>query len=129
MRRKIKDDPNCLEIPFKTERHVKVGAPTDFYGDVDKTLIHIDGRTLNSYVLAHPNRWMRNLSYVERTIRYPDSCVEIPTETVLEEYMGLRRLSVQRKFDNAICICNIVEIDGRISLPLWGDYAPIIKED
>lgn len=121
-----------FNIPFKPESHIVKGAPRDFYSNKDYQHIRYSNAEMDDFVKERPKTWMRDLTFVEKTVRKPDTVFEEHPKTVHEEFNWNRRIVLKRSFDIKgklyVCRCVLMNVDGRFCVPLVGRCAPLIEE-
>lgn len=123
-----------VKVPFNPKCHIDAGAPKDFYPEPGKVqALQFEPADMVALIRDTPlEDCMRNIAFVERTVRFPDECrVELP-QTFEEELRWSRRIALERRFlhkgRHFICVCRLHCVDGRLVVPLRGSDAPLIEE-
>lgn len=121
-----------FKITFKRDWHVSKGAPKDFYPSEECQCIRYLNAEMDAFASSNPGNWMRDLSFIEMTVKKPDECRLEKPESVEEERLWTERVSLKRTFERNgkkySCECKLFKVDGRFFVPLVGRYAPSIKE-
>lgn len=121
-----------FNIPFKRDAHIAKGAPKEFYPNGGYQYLKYSDAEMDSFVKSRPDTWMRDLTFVEKTVKRPDRCRLEKAKSVADEYFWTERVSLRRTFERNgrryACKCKLFRIDGRFCVPLVGRYAPSIKE-
>lgn len=122
-----------FKIPFKRDIHVAKGAPADFYPNGRYQYLRYSDDDMDRFVKARPDTWLRDISFIEKTVRRPDRCTGEMPKNVIDESLWTRRVSLERRFEHEgrtyVCKCRLFCIDGRFLVPLTGRYAPSVKEE
>lgn len=124
----MKDDNGGVSLPVSAAKHIDVGAPKEFYKGHMKFIVHFDVSSLDVFVAKNKERWFEYLTFIERTLRYPDTCSLKKPNGVLDEYLGYEERMVLKRIESGTtCTCNLMKVDGCLYVPLLGRFAPTFK--